>query len=120
MRKLWLLSAVAMLLTPANAADFKAPILAIDGSRIPVSTSDQTPLTLGKVCEDALIATLQGDSPNEAEKAKRFWLALKIHAGDKELTADEVSLVKKVVGIAYGPLIVGRVIELIDPAAVPK
>lgn len=106
----------------AFAADFKAPILNLDGSRISsVPGDDKSPaLTLGKVCEDALIANIPGDTPNEAEKARRFWLALKVHAGDKELSADEVSLVKKVVGLAYGPLVVGRVIELLDPAAVPK
>lgn len=117
-----LVAFILAMAAPVQAADFKAPILNLDGSRILSVPGDEKspPLTLGKVCEDALIATLPGESPNEAEKAKRFWLALKVHAGDKELTVDEIALVKKVVGMAYGPLVIGRVTELLDPAAVPK
>lgn len=120
---LFLIAALLMLLSiDADAADFKAPILSLDGSRISTVAGDDKspPLTLGKVCEDALIATIPGDNPDSAEKGRRFFLAMKIHNGTQDLTADEISLVRKVVGLAYGPLVVGRVTELLDPAAVPK
>jgi hypothetical protein len=122
MRTLLSILFTAALTAAAGAADFKAPILNLDGSRISTVPGDEKspPLTLGKVCEDALIATLPNDNPDVGEKGRRFFLALKIHAGTAELTADEVTLVKKVVGLAYGPLVVGRAIELLDPAAVPK
>ena len=104
---------------PAYAIDFKTHIKSIDGSDIPISTTDQSPLTLGKVCEDALIAnTLPGDQPNADEKTKRFMLVLKVHANNDPLTAEEVTMIKKVVGMAYGPLVVGRVAELLDPASI--
>lgn len=98
----------------AVATDFHAKILNIDGSEIPVSATDKTPLTLGKACEDALIANnLPGDSPSTTEKGDRFRLALKVHAGKEPLTSEEVVLLKKVLGLAYGPLVVGRAQELL-------
>src|ERR1700677_4938794 len=110
MRRLFctiLFTAIGM--ASAGAVDFKAPIRALDGSQIPVSATDPTPLTLGKVCEDVLIANnLPGDTASPDEKAKRFWLAMKIQGGASSLTADEVVTLKKIIGLAYGPLIIGR------------
>ena len=122
MNKLLLSASVVLALcAPALATDFKTKILQIDGKEIPISAEDKTPLTLGVACEQALIATnLVGDNPTPDEKTKRFWLAMKIHDAKQELTAEDVSLAKKVVGLAYGPLIVGRVTQLLDPASVPK
>lgn len=39
---------------------------------------------------------------------------------DPTLTADEITLIKKLVAKAYNPLVVGRTWELLDPASVPK
>lgn len=105
--------------TPALAVDFGAHIRSIDGSDIPISTTDQAPVTLGKICEDALIATLPNDNPTPDEKSRRFFLAIKVHAG-KEPSAEDIILLKKVIGMAYGPLVVGRATELLDPASIPK
>jgi hypothetical protein len=105
--------------TPALAVDFGAHIRSIDGKDIPVSNIDESPVTLGKISEDALIATLPNDNPTPDEKSRRFFLAMKVHAG-KDPSAEEVMLLKKVIGMAYGPLVVGRATELLDPASVPK
>lgn len=111
----------AALTTAAGAVDFKAQIKNIDGTTIPTSEKDPTPLSLGKIAEDALLANnLPGDNLAEGEKAKRFWLALKVHENKDSLTADEIATIKKVISLGYGPLIVGRAIQLLDPAAVPK
>jgi hypothetical protein len=121
MRRYLLAAALIIAASPALAIDFNAPIRQIDGTPIPVSTTDQSPLTLGKVCEDALLANnLPGDTPTPEEKNKRFWLVLKIHANKDPLTADEIATAKKVIGLAYGPLVIGRSFELLDPASVPK
>ena len=121
MKRLLLASLILLIAAPAIAADFKAVIQNLDGSPIPMSVTDKSPLTLGKVCEDALIATtLPNDNPTDAEKKARFWLALKIHDGKGQLTAEETALALKVVGMAYGPLVIGRVSQLLDPAAAPK
>lgn len=108
---------------PAIAADvdYKAPIRAIDGTPIPADPNKvgSDPLMLGRVLADALIAQIPGDQPTPTEKNQRFWIAMKVHEG-KQLNVDEVAIAKKVVGLAYGPLVVGRVNELLDPASVPK
>lgn len=104
----------------ALAIDFSAPIRSIDGTPVPADPGKPELLTLGRVCEDALIAQLPNDQATPAEKNQRFWLAHKIHAGKEPLTADEITLAKKVIGLAYGPLVVGRAYELLDPASVPK
>lgn len=117
MKKLFAIAMLTMMSTSAFAIDFKTPIRQLDGKTIPISNEDKTPLTLGKACEDALIATLPGDSPTMDEKGNRFRLALKIHKGTDALSSEDVTLIKKVVGMAYGPLVVGRVIELLDPAS---
>ena len=113
--------ASVLIATPALAVDFKTPIRNIDGSVVEVGAGDKSPLTLGKVLQDALIANnLPGDTASTDEKGNRFRLALKVHAGKDPLTAEEVTLAKKVIGLAYGPLIIGRVTELLDPASIPK
>ncbi len=115
--------ALVLLAAPLNSAlaiDFKAPILQLDGTPVTISPTDQGRLTLQRVCEDALIANnLPGDSADPKEKGRRFWIAQKIHDG-KELTAEEVTMTLKIIGLAYGPLIIGRATEMLDPAAVPK
>lgn len=123
MRRLFLtvLFTASILVGPAFAADFKSPILQLDGKPVPLSDTDKAPLTLGKVCSDALIASLPGESPTPDEKGDRFRLALKIAQRPTDaISATEIVLIKKVVGLAYGPLVVGRVNELLDPASVPK
>lgn len=109
------------LIAPAAAIDFNMRIHDIAGKEIPTSTTDQTPVTLGKICEDALIATMPGDNPTPEEKGSRFRLAMKVHEG-KDLVSEDITLLKKVIGLAYGPLVVGRAYELLDsqPPTAPK
>jgi hypothetical protein len=111
----------ALGLASAGAVDFHAQIKNLDGSSIPVSPTDPAPLTLGRVAQDVLIANnLPGDTATPDEKARRFWLAMKIHDGTQTLTAEEIAMLKRVIGLGYGPLIIGRTTELLDPAGVPK
>lgn len=111
---LFLAAAVAVNAAELAPVDFHAKILNVDGTEVQVSAVDKSPLTLGKMSEDALIANnLPGDNPALTEKGDRFRLALKIHAGKEQMTADEVVLLKKVIGLAYGPLPVGRALELL-------
>jgi hypothetical protein len=56
--------------------------------------------------------------PSGEEKAKRWVLAttLQATAGEQDLTAEEVVMIKKVVGLAYQqPFIVGPIFNLLDP-----
>lgn len=113
--------ATLAMIGPALAIDFKAKITNLDGSSIQMSDKDPTPLTLGRVCEEALMAPLPQENVTAEEKSRKFWLALKIHDGKDQLTADEIALAKKAVAQAYpSPLIVGRATALLDPASNPK
>lgn len=106
-------------ITAAAAVDFKAQIKGLDGKPIPVSETDKTPVTLGSIAEVALLAPGGPENSTPEEKARRFFLALKIHEGRGDgLTLDELALVKRVIGQIYGPLIYGRAVELLEPAAI--
>lgn len=68
----------------------------------------------------AAVNALMGVYPDEqqldgSEKAKRYALAQKIHAGGEvDLTSDDLALTKKLIGKAYGPVVVGPAYALID------
>lgn len=79
--------------------------------------SEPEPMTVCLAATRALTATFRDEQslPGE-EKITRFRLALKImDANEPDLGAEEVVLVKKVVGKMYGPVVVGRVWAIIDP-----
>lgn len=69
------------------------------------------------ICTNALLTSfederdLQGD-----EKYKRFKLADKINTADAEveLSAEEIGLIKKMVGKGYGALFVGQIYDLFE------
>ena len=110
----FLLSAVL----PAAAVDWSTPIRALDGTVITLSETDKSPLTLSKVSVDAMLATVQGEQLMAEDKSKRFAIAMKVQMGE-QLTIEETALLKKVIGQVYGPLVVGRAYQIIDPGSVP-
>lgn len=109
------------LASAASAADFTAPILDFDNA--PASACPPSEPACGKVLtlSDVAVASLMGAFPDERdlsgdEKIKRFALAMRVrNAKDATLTAEEISLLKKLIGKAYGPLVVGRAYPMIDP-----
>lgn len=123
--KTYMLAALAlgmvMIVLPANAIDFASPIKTVNGEEM--RKEDKNILTLNDVVQNALLASYP-DEQNLAgdEKVKRWSLAMKIDRQRKDptLTADEIALIKKLVGKAYGPLIVGQAWTMLDPASVPK
>lgn len=63
------------------------------------------------------------DEPNIPADAKvrRFKLATVIvHGGEQDLTIEEVAELKRLIGKIFGPLVVGRAFEILDPAEVKK
>jgi len=74
--------------------------------------------TLKAVIINALLTPLHGDDKKSGtDKMKLFRLAQKVHDGDDlTLPAEDVALIKERTGLAYAPLIVGRIWEAIDPA----
>lgn len=77
-------------------------------------------LKMKKVCIDALILPKVGDKTSPEEKVKRFKLAMRIEEGDTEITIEEAALLKDLVGEMFGPLIVGRVWEILENTEPPK
>jgi hypothetical protein len=73
--------------------------------------ADGKPFTLKEACYQALFAVFQ-DEQNLAgeEKFKRYGLYQKIKASTDpaDLSAEEIALLKKLIGKAYGALIVGQ------------
>ena len=75
--------------------------------------------TLKKICVNALMANLPTPQnvPQETgmEKFKKFNLSKKIYSGGEvEITAEDITLIKKEVGLCYSAVIVGPVYNLLE------
>ena len=77
----------------------------------------RVPITLRSVC----VNVLMGLGPDERgmggeEKARRFSLGMKVHKVKEplELKSEQIVLLKKLIGAAYAPLVVGQVFEMLD------
>lgn len=89
----------------------KEKILTLDGDQVEDEKGKKQ--TLGMIVRSALCINDPEDSA--MDKQEKFKLAVACSADEVELSAEDVSLIKKTVGKYYSPLILGRVIELIDP-----
>lgn len=96
--------------------DFTSILLDLDSKPL---KDGETIYTLGHVSTNALIVTHVDERIDGEEKVKRFMLACKTKGPAVTLTAEEIALIKKLVGKAYGPLVVGRAWALLDPPSVP-
>jgi hypothetical protein len=78
------------------------------------------PATVRGVVIEALLATFNDEAHlSGEEKLKRWELASKIKntADPVELTLDELTLIKKLTGKAYGPLVVGQTWKILEGEA---
>ena len=114
------LSSMALAASAAEV-DFSRHILDLDGKDIPMSAAkDAPPLDLATVAGMALLAEPPADprapAPDTGDKLRRFDLALRTHGGHVvSLSAEDIALLKAAVSKSYGPLVVGRAFELLDP-----
>lgn len=94
--------------------NFDAKILDLNSKEIVDQNNKST--TLGTVASQALMAAFPDETNLEAsEKVKRFKLSLKVvKGGSQDISVDDVSELKKLIGKAYGPLVVGRAYDLIE------
>lgn len=73
------------------------------------------PITLGSIALRALSAQEQGLSPDES--LKRGALAMSVYkASAAELSADEISLIKRQIAKIASPFIVARAFPILDPS----
>jgi len=78
---------------------------------------ESEPMTVRLAATRSLTASFRDEQslPGD-QKIVRFHLALKMTDTDEpNLEAEEIVLVKKVIGKMYGPVIVGRVWAILDP-----
>ncbi len=94
---------------------FNRQLIDLDGKEIQDEAG--RPATLRTVAVNALVATFQDEAslPGE-EKLKRWGLALKIKDSPDpvELSAEEITLVKKLIGKGYGTIVVGQAWQMIE------
>lgn len=96
--------------------DFTKVLLDQDNNQISDPTISGKDLTLGRAASYALNASFQDEQQlSGEEKFKRGMLAFQIRDDDKaDLKAEDVVLIKKVIGKAYSPLIVYRIYQMLD------
>lgn len=107
--------------------DFSTVITDLDGEPIPDSLDGKPDdahrnLTLGFACRHALCCNFpdERDVAGE-EKFRRAKLAFDIaEGGAGTLRAEDITLIKKLIGKLYGPIIVYRAYALLDPAEADK
>jgi len=89
--------------------DFAKTIKTLDGNEL------DPPRTLGQISADALLNNYPDEKIDGDEKAKRFKLALRIvDAKDADLKSEEIAKIKRLVGIAYAPLVVGQAFDMLE------
>jgi len=80
----------------------------------PIGNNESLTVRVAAVKSLTAIFRDEQELPGE-EKVKRFHLALKITDEDEpDLKADDIVLIKKVVGKMYGPVVVGRMWTILD------
>lgn len=108
----------------AFAIDFSAPITNLKNEPMTERGADGNPftITLGALATNALLASHEDERAlPQVEKVKRFKLAMKLNdqsgnpAKDVSLTAAEIAEISKLVSKLYSPLVVGKILQLIDP-----
>ena len=99
--------------------DFTAPLSGIGDHKLVDAEGAQ--LTLGSVAINALLGTYADEQISGEEKFKRYQFAERISsAGGQEVSAEEVALLKRLIGKGYPPIIVGPAFLALekDPAPV--
>lgn len=99
--------------------NFQQPILGMDN--VPMKDEKEVVILLENVAVNSLLATRQDDNATGTEKVKRFALAMKINNVTEpvEVTAEEITLIKDLVGKVYTTIVVGRAYDLLEQKVVP-
>ncbi len=92
------------------------PLKTFEGEDIQDETGK--PITLRTACVRALLYTAPNDTTDGQKKFERYKLAEKIMGakGHVELTAEELALIKQLVGVIYVTVLVGRIYEALEKA----
>lgn len=96
--------------------DFAQTLEGIDGVVLKVGEAE---MTLRLAATTALLAPFEDEKQLEAQKKfERYMLATTIHRATRPiaLKADDVALLKRLVGKAFSTVVVGAAWPLLDPA----
>lgn len=95
--------------------DFSLPVL--DLTNKPIVQEGGNTLTMKDVAISALLTPHEADrTMGGDEKARQFSMAVRLSAadGDLDLKAEEVAMLKRLIGRMYAPLVVDRAFEFLD------
>lgn len=115
-------AALLLMATPACAIDFTQPIKNLDGTTPETKDKEKAP-TLGSISESALVSAYRDEVDAQGketitpeDKYNRWKLATKVHGKDVVLSPEDLALLKKLIGKAFSPLIVGQAWSMLDPS----
>jgi len=93
--------------------NFKQPLRTLSGDEI---NEGGVPVTLGTIAVNALLTSYPNEQPTSEEKVQRWRLAQAIFAAGESLDIriEDVVLIKRLIGVAYAPLIVGQAFAMLD------
>jgi len=94
--------------------DFTKQLKDLDGKTI---VEKDGAITLKSICINSLMANYQDEKNlSGEEKFKRYELAMKIseNGKDVDLKAEDISLIKQLVGKAFTPLVVGQTYKMLE------
>lgn len=97
----------------------------LDGKNIPANPQkpEEGTMSLKDVCVASLLAPLEEEKLDGNEKAKRYVIAQKIYEceeGTVNLNVEDISLLKKLIGNMYLPLIVGQAYSFLEGNTITK
>lgn len=96
--------------------DFNSVIKDLKGE--PVKDGDRDFTLAAVACNALLMPYPDEQSLSGADKFRRYKLADKITSANGQgvdLSVEEIADLKKLIGKGYGPLVVGRAYEILDP-----
>ena len=80
-----------------------------------IKEGSEKPLTLRRVATQALISANDAGKITGDVKAKRYDLAMRlIKGGVQDITVEEASMLKELIGNNYAPLVVGQAYKIIE------
>lgn len=93
--------------------DFSKKFTNFNGEVLKDATSGLE-LSLGEVCIESLMAVDKDNVIDASEKIRRYNLASEIYKNKDNLSAEEIVLLKELIGKYYAPIIVGQAFPILD------
>lgn len=105
--------------TTDDLAEAEKPVVAALLAR-GYTVGKPTETTLATIAENVLTIDFRDETTDYLEKGKKFNLASQISRDPKHvvLNAAQITMLEKLIGKAYNPLIVGQALQVIDPNAI--